>query len=61
MEIIPGGQPEAAGRKLYIDTLDSVRTLGENTRKEQTVVRIGHDAGRGTSHTTGVRLCNCEC
>jgi len=48
MEVIPGGQPDAAGRKLYIDTLDSARSLGENARKEQTVVRMGHGVERGT-------------
>jgi len=61
MKVIPGGQPDAAGRKLSIDTLNSARALGENPRKEQTVVRIGHGGGRGTSHTAGVRLCKCEC
>jgi len=61
MEITPGGQPDAAGRKLSIDTLDSVRFLGKNPRKEQTVVRMGHGVGRGNPHATGVRLCKCEC
>jgi hypothetical protein len=60
MEVIPGGQPDVAGRKLSFDTLDSARFLGENLRKEQTVVRVGHDVGRGTPHTAGVRLCKCE-
>ena len=48
MEVIPGGQPDAAGRKLSTDTLDSARSLDENLRKEQTVVRMGHGVGRGT-------------
>jgi len=61
MEAIPSGQPDAAGRKLSIDTLDSVRSLGENPRKEQTVVRMGHVVERGTPHTAGLRLCKCEC
>jgi len=47
MEVIPGGQPDAAGRKLSVDTLDGARSLGENPRKEQTVVRMGHAVGRG--------------
>jgi len=51
MEFIPGGQPDPAGRKLSIDTLRSARSLGENPRKEQTVVRMGHGVGRGTPHT----------
>ena len=34
MEVTPGGQPDAAGRKLSIDTLNSARALGENPRKE---------------------------
>jgi hypothetical protein len=50
MEDIPGGQPDAADTKLYIDTLDSARSVGENPRKEQAVVRMGHGVGRGT-HT----------
>jgi len=50
MEVTPGGQPDAAGRKLSIDTLDSARVLGENPRKEQTVVRKGHGVGRGNPH-----------
>jgi len=61
MEVIPGGQPDAAGRKLSIDTLGSDRSLGENPRKEQTVVWMEHGVGRGTPHTAGVRLCKCEC
>jgi len=61
MEVMPSGQPETAGRKLSVDTVDSARSLGENQRKEQTVVRMGHDAGRGTPHTSGVRMCKCEC
>jgi len=61
MEVIPGGQPDAAGRKLSIDTLDSARSLSENQRSEQTVVRMGHGVGRGTPNTAGVRLCKCEC
>jgi len=48
MEVIPGGPPDVAGRKLSIDTLDSARSLGENQRKEQTVVRMGHGVGKGT-------------
>ena len=59
MEVIPGGQPDAAGRKLSIDTLDKARSLGENPRKEQTVVRMAHGVRRGTPHTAGVRLCEC--
>jgi len=50
MEVIPGGQPHATGRKLCIDTQDSARPLGENPRKEQTVVCLGH--GRGREHHT---------
>ena len=50
MEVIPGGQPDAADTKLYIDTLDSARSVGENPRKEQAVVKMGHGVGRGT-HT----------
>ena len=41
MEVKPDGQPDAAGRKLSSDTLDSARSLGENPRKEQTVVGMG--------------------
>jgi len=52
MEVIPGGQLDAAGRKLSIDTPNSARSLGENPRKEQTVVRMGHGEGRGTPHPT---------
>jgi len=52
MEVIPGGQPDAAGRKLSIDILDSDCSLGENPRKEQTVVRMGHVVGRGTPPPT---------
>jgi len=48
MEVIPGGQPDAAGRTLSIDTLDSARPLGENPRKEKTVVRMGHGERRET-------------
>jgi len=40
MEVIPGGQPDAAGRKLSIDTVDSARSLDENPRKEQTVFTV---------------------
>jgi len=61
MEIIPGSQPDAAGMKLCIDIQDSAHSLGENPRKKQTVVRMGHGVGRGTLHTAGVRLCKCEC
>ena len=61
MEVIPGGQPDAAGRKLSIDKLDSARVLDENPRKEQTVVRMGHDVGRRNPHTAGVRVRKCEC
>ena len=67
MEVIPGGQQEAAGRKLSIDTLDSARSLGENLRKEETVVRMRHSVRRGTppththTHTAGVSRCKCEC
>jgi len=61
MEVLPGGQPDAAGRKLSTDALDSARCLGENPRKDKTVVRMGHGVGRGTPSTTGVRLCKCEC
>jgi len=57
MEDIAGGQPNIAGRKLSFDTLDSARSLGENPRKEETVVRMGHGGDSGT----GVRLYNCEC
>jgi hypothetical protein len=46
MEVIPGGEPDAAGRKLSIDNLDSARSLGENRRKEETVVKMGHCVGR---------------
>ena len=63
MEVIPGGPPDVAGRKLSIDTLDSARSLGENQRKEQTVVRMGH-GGEGNPPpptTAGVRLCKCDC
>ena len=42
MEVIPGGQPDAAGGKLSIETLNSARSLGENPRKEQIVVMMGH-------------------
>jgi len=42
-------------------TVDSARSLGENTRKEQTVVRMGHGVRRGTPQTAGVRLCKCKC
>jgi len=48
MEVVPGGQPDAAFRKQSIYTLDSARSLGENPRKEETVVRMGHGMGRGT-------------
>jgi len=34
MEVVPGDQPDEAGRKLSIDTLDSAHSLGENPRKE---------------------------
>ena len=61
MEVVPGGQPDAAGRKLSIDNLDGVRYLDEHPRKEQTVVRIGHGVRMGTPHIAGVRLCKCEC
>jgi len=61
MEVIPGGQPVAAGRKLSIITLDSARSLGEISRKEQTFVRMGHVVRRGNPHTAGVRLRKCEC
>jgi len=61
MEDTPGGQPDAEDRKLSIHTLDSVRSLDENLRKEQTLVRMGHGARRGIPLTTGVRLCKCEC
>jgi len=63
MEVIPGCQSDAAGMKLSFDTLESVRSLGENPRKEETVVWIGHGMGMGTllPHTPGLRLCNCEC
>jgi len=61
MEVKPGGQPDAAGRKLSIDTLESARSLGEKPRKEQPVIRMEHDARRGPPHTAGVRLCKCEC
>ena len=37
-----------AGRKLSIDTLDIARSLDENVKKEQTVVRMGHGVGRET-------------
>jgi len=47
MEIIPGGQLDAAGRKLSINTLDNARSRGENPSKEQTVVRMGHRMGKG--------------
>jgi len=60
MEVIRGGQPDAAGRKLSIDTLDSACSLGENPRKEQTFARMGHGVGRETSHTSGMTLCKCE-
>jgi len=61
MEVIAGGQPAAAGTILSIDTLDSDRSVGENSRKEQTAVRMGHGVRTGTSHTAGVRLFKCEC
>jgi len=61
MEVIPGRQPDAAGRKLSIDALDGARSLGENPRKEATVVRMGHGAGRGSPHTAEVWVCKCEC
>ena len=48
MEDIPGGQPDTEDRKPSIHNLDSVRSLDENLRKEQTVVRMGHGARRGT-------------
>ena len=48
MKTMPGGQPDIAGGKLSIDSLDSIRSLGENPRKEQTVVKMGHGVGRGT-------------
>jgi hypothetical protein len=48
MEIIQGCRPDAAGKKLSIYTLDSVRSLVENLRKKQIVVRMGHGGGRGT-------------
>ena len=38
MEVIPGDQPDAAGRKLSIDNLDGAGSLGKNPRKETTVV-----------------------
>jgi len=47
MEVSPDRQPNAAGGKLLIDTLDSARCLGDNPRKEKTFARMGHDAGRG--------------
>jgi len=47
--------------RLSNDTLDSAHSLGENQRKEQTVVKMGHGEGRGTPHTAGLRLCKCEC
>jgi len=56
MEVILGGQPNAASRKLTIDTRDSANSLGENPRKEQTVVRMGHGVGSGIPHTVGVRF-----
>ena len=61
MEVIPGGEPDAAGRKLSIDNLDCALPLGENRRKEETVVRMGHGVGKGIPDTAGVKLCMCEC
>jgi len=61
MEVISGGQPDAAGRKLSIDTLDSAHSLSENQRKEQIAVRMEHGVMRGNPHTAGERLCKCEC
>ena len=29
MEVIPGGKPDAAGKKMSFDTLDTARSLGE--------------------------------
>ena len=57
MDVIPGGKPDAAGRKLYIDTLDSACSLGENPMKEETFVRMGHGVRRGTPHIAEVKLC----
>ena len=50
MEVIPSGRPDAAGRKLSVDTLDSDRSLGENLRKEQTVVRMWLGGGGEPPH-----------
>jgi len=61
MEVILGGQSDAAGMKLCINTQDSAHSLGENPRNEQTVFRMGHGVRRGTTHTAGVRLSKCEC
>ena len=47
MKVIRDGQPDAAGRKLSIGILDGARSLGDNLRKETTIVKMGHGAGRG--------------
>jgi len=52
MEFIPGGQSDAAGRKLSIDNLDSACSPDEILRKGQTVVRMGHGMRRGTPPPT---------
>jgi len=61
MEFIPGGQPDAAGRKLSIDTLHSTPSLGENPRKEQIFVRMGHGVEMGTPSHRGSEAVQVEC
>ena len=58
---IRSGRPAGGSKYETIDTLDSARPLGENTRKEETVARMGHGVWWGTPHTVGMRLCKCEC
>jgi hypothetical protein len=61
MEVTQGGQSDAAGRKLSIDTIDSALSLDEKPSNEQTVVRMAHGVGSGIRHTAGVKLFKCEC
>ena len=51
MEILLGGQPDAAGTKLPISTLVSARSIGQNPRNGTIVVRMGHGAVREPPHS----------